>query len=59
MYTHGTDSRANSFWESATFLALAEHLEEQFGADIRERHIVQLGDVQQLDASINATILRG
>ena len=33
----------------ATFIALAEHLEEQFGADSRERHIAQLVDDQQLD----------
>jgi hypothetical protein len=33
----------------ATFIALAEHLEEQFGADSRERHITQLVDDQQLD----------
>jgi hypothetical protein len=31
------------------FIALAEHLEEQFGADSRERHIAQLIDDQQLD----------
>jgi hypothetical protein len=30
----------------ATFIALAEHLEEQFGADSRERQLV---DDQQLD----------
>src|ERR1700738_1774121 len=28
----------------ATFIALAEHLEEQFGADSRERHVAQLVD---------------
>ena len=33
----------------ATFIALAERLEEQFGADSRERHIAQLVDDQQLD----------
>src|SRR3984893_9063810 len=33
----------------ATFIALAEHLEEQFGTDSRERHVAQLVDDQQLD----------
>lgn len=33
----------------ATLIALAEHLEEQIGADRRERHIPQLIDDQQLD----------
>src|ERR1019366_9657279 len=33
----------------AAFIALTEHLEEQFGADRRERHIAQLIDDQQLD----------
>jgi hypothetical protein len=31
----------------ATFIALAEHLEEQFGAASRERHIAQLVDGAQ------------
>src|ERR1019366_8922985 len=33
----------------AAFIALTEHLEEQFRADRRERHIAQLIDNQQLD----------
>jgi hypothetical protein len=33
----------------ATFIALAEHLEEQFGAYGRKRHIAQFIDDQQLD----------
>ena len=33
----------------ATFIALAEHLEEQFGTDGRERHVAQFVDDQQLD----------
>ena len=33
----------------AAFVALAEHLEEQLGADRRERHVAQFIDDQQLD----------
>src|SRR3984893_16269089 len=33
----------------ATFIALAEHFEEHFGADSCERYIAQLVDDQQLD----------
>src|ERR1700731_3323801 len=32
----------------ATFIALAEHLEEQFRANCRERHMAQIVDDQQL-----------
>ena len=32
-----------------TLIALAEHLEEQFGANCRKRHIAQLIDDQEFD----------
>jgi hypothetical protein len=35
--------------DGPAFIALAEHLEEQFRADRRERHVAQLVDNQQFD----------
>jgi len=49
MEVHSSKWQVAGDQRGAAFIALTEHLEEQFGANRRERHIAQLIDDQQLD----------